>query len=244
MDSLYLKSQAYGTLHENADKIIEIAERLYEESTEVSHKYSVIWNLCRLYTSLGNEEKALEYAYQAPIMDITNANLLSLILKGEKAVEHIQHNLFAFVYLAYNQINTMAMQGNFSNSDRRKAYRCSLDLINWLHEDGDYGFLATRVANIYADLAFCDATDKNADGVINNFALSAEYEIKFHTQESFQHTSFLANRRFHEKGRSYPNTVDNDLKILLNRMKEPLFDFCREREDFKAIESELEKYAN
>ena len=204
----------------------------------------VIWSLCRLYISLGNEEKALEYARQAPMMDITQNHLFSLIYKGEKAVEQIQHSLLTLVYLAYDQIIAMINQANFTTHEKRKVYTCCLNLINWLYEDGDYGFFATRVSVIYANLAFLDAVDENLDETMKNLSLSADYAVIFLTQKGFKHTSFLANRLTHNEGQGYPNSVDNDCKILLNALKMNEFDFCRESGDFKEIKKRLEKYTN
>lgn len=245
MVSLYQKNQSCANPEEYADEIIKTAERLFNESDEPYHRYDVIWNLCRLYIRLENEEKAIEYANKAPGMDITRDHLFTFILKGEKAVEHIQENLCVFADLIYGEVNTMLKQGNFNNNERRKARQYSLKVFELLYEDGDYGFYCTRISSIYGELAIYDAIDENADGVINNLTLAAEYAIKFLTQKGFKRTSFLVNRTAHPEGhQGYPNTADNDCREILSIITQNKFDFCREDERFKEIEKKLERYAN
>jgi len=245
MGALYMKNQSCINPEEYSDEIIKIAERLFKESDEPRHRYDVIWNLCRLYARLGNEEKAIEYARKAPIIDITEDHLLSIILKGDKAVECIQDNLRIYADLIYGGINNMLKQGNFTNNEKRKARQYSLKVFELLYEDGDYGFYCTRISSIHGELAVYDAADKNLDGVINNLTLATEYAIKFLTQKGFKRTSFLVNRSYHEEGfQGYPNGTDNDCREILNIMKQDQFDFCREDERFKEIEKKLEEYAN
>ena len=244
LSALYMKNQSGSSPKTLADKIITVGERLFNESTEVQHKYNVIWLLTRLYSALGNKEKAMFYARQAPLIDITQDNLMSMVLKGEKAVAHIQEALFSFVYVMYNQIVVMAEQGNFDTIARRTTWQKALDLFNWLYEDKDYGFFATRIADIYYGLAVCDAEEGNPAGAVENLTLSAEYTIQFLTQKDLKRTSFLANRTKHTGGQGYPNTADNDARDLLNRMKNPRFDPCRTDPRFAAIEKSLENHAN
>ena len=242
--ALFQKNQSGSDPNALADKIISTGERLFNESTEAQHKYEALWLLTRLYSALGNEEKAVFYASQAPIMDITQDNLLSIALSGEKAVAHIQEALFSFVYLAFNQLGTMVDEGDFNVTANRKTQQKILDLINWLYEDGDYGFFTTRVADVYCNLAICDAREDKVDDAIKNLALSVEYTKKFYTQKGFKHTSFLVNRRVFQGGQGYPNTADNDFRTLLNRIQLREFDSCRNDPRFKKIEKTLEEHAN
>ena len=245
MISLYQKNQTCANPEEYADKIIEIGERLFKEADEPYYRYEVIWILCRLYNLLGNEDKAKEYAWKAPQMDITKDNLFPFILKGEEAVKRIQGNLCGWLDLIERQIRVMIREGNFNIKETRKARQKCLKLFELIFEDGDYGYYCTRISVIYADLASCDAMDGNADDVIKNLALSAEYAIKFMTQRGFQRTSFLVNRTSHEDGHTgYPNTTDNECKTLLKILKQPQLDFCREDERFIEIERNLTEYAN
>jgi transcriptional regulator with XRE-family HTH domain len=229
---------------ERADEIIKIAERLYNESDIPSHRYEVIRTLCNLYARLGNEEKAIEYAQKAPMMEDSRENLFSQIYTGEKLVEHIQTNLIFLVQMVDDELYRMTWHGGYNNSGQRKARQCCLKLYEWLYEDGDYGFWNTNVARIYADLAIFDAEDKDVDGVINNLALMAECAINFFTQENFDRTSFLVNRHNHDGHKGYPGSPDNECRMRLNFMQRNWFDFCRDDERFKEIEKKLEKYAN
>jgi len=245
MTALMLKNGICQNPTEYADEIIKVGERLFAESTEVQHKYEVIWNLTRLYSQLGNEEKAMEYATQAPILDITVANLLTHVLKGEKAVAHVQEVLKDFAYLMYNQVEVLVREGNFSNAERRKAHIYSINFFNLLYEDGDYGFICTRIADIYSDIAMCDAIDGNKEEALKHITLAVDCVIKFLTQRGFKHTSFMVNRLEHPDGHTgYPNGVENDARVLLNKLQNENFDFCRQEEAFKAAEARLLLHAN
>jgi len=228
-----------------SDEIIEIAERLFNESDIPSHRHDVISTLCGVYNRLGNEEKAIEYANKAPIMDMTRDYLLTHIYKGEKLVEHVQFDLCCFVDLMNKSMYRTLWNGDFTNDEQRKMSQRRLKLFDWIFEDGDYGFYCSMVDAIYADLAIFDAEDKDKDGTINNLSLMAECAIKFLTQDSFKHTSFLVNRLVHNSGhKGYPGSSDNECRWALNFMQRHWFDFCREDERFKAIKERLTKHAN
>ncbi|MCL2774477.1 MAG: helix-turn-helix domain-containing protein [Oscillospiraceae bacterium] len=252
MIALILKNNSRENPNEYADEIIKIAERLLKESP--GHRNGVISKLCDIYTRLGNEEKAVEYAKKATLIENTEAHLLSQIYKGAKLVETVQLNLLReFVYLADDEIYSMMWNGDLNRNGQKKACQRRLKLYEWLFEDGDYGYYNTRVARIYADLAILDAvdedfnaTDKNIDGVIDNLSIMADYEIKFFTDKSnSKRTSFLVNRTQLEGGfQGYSSSSDNACKWGLNFMKRNWFDLCREDKRFKEIEKRFAKYAN
>jgi len=229
---------------ERADEIIKISERLYSESAMPSQKCEVIRTLSNLYNRLGNEEKAIEYAQKAPMMEDSRDHLLSQIYTGEKLVQHIQTNLIFLVQMVDDELHRMTWHGGFNNNEQRKARQCCLKLYEWLYEDGDYGFWNTNIARIYADLAIFDAEDKDITGVLNNLELMAECSINFLTQENFDRTSFLVNRHSHNGHKGYPGSSDNECRMRLNFMKRNWFDFCKEDERFKEIERKLAEYAN
>ena len=240
-----MASYMWALPDERADEKIEIAERLLKESDNPHHRHRAVSNMCNLYSRLGNEKKAIEYAKKAPGVDESSWCLLTFAYKGEKLVDHVQDNLCCFTDVMDREIRIMMRNGDFNNDDRRKGFQRSLKLYNWLFEDGDYGFYNTKIADLYANLALFDAEDKDIDGVINNFTHMAECSIKFLTQESFKRTSFLVNRTVHNSDhKGYPLSTDNDCKSRLNMMKQPQFDFCREDERFKEIERKLTEYAN
>jgi transcriptional regulator with XRE-family HTH domain len=231
---------------ECANEQIKIAEHLLEESHDIEMVIYVSSHLCHLYIRLGNEEKAIEYANNAPIIDYSCPHLYSKIFKGEKLVEVIKENLSrSYINIINREIYDMTWKGGLSNGDQRKARQRCLKLYEWLYEDGDYGFANASIAEIHADLAIFDANDKNTDGVIENLSLMAERAIDFLSPESFQHTSFLVNRMHHNGGhKGYSSTTDNECMVRLKFMKRDIFDFCREDERFKAIEKKLSEYAD
>ena len=244
MMALFMKNQSSENVNDYADETIKVGERLFKEAYEPYYRYDVIWLLSRLYTRLGNKEKAMEYAQKAPSMDITQENLASLILKGDEAVNCIQENLCCYTNAITSQVYAMTREGNFTNEGQRKAAEYCLTLYNALFTDGDYGFYATQISGLYAQLAVCDAADKHGAGVMKNLALAAEYAVIFLTQGGFKRTSLLVNRTSHPDGhRGYPNSAGNDCTHLLNKMKQDMFDFCRDDEQFKAIAAKLAEYA-
>lgn len=235
----------YALPIERADEIIKIAERLYPESNIPGQKYDAIWNWFHLYSRLGNEEKAIEYALKLPRAEVSRDHMLSKIYKGEKLVECVQNNLPELVQLIDDQIYRMVWHGDLNRNEQRKAREYSLKIYNWLYEDCDYGFYVTKVANIYADFAILASLDEDIDGVINNLSRMADCEIKFVTQRGFQHTSFLVNRTFHEdRFQGYSNSTENACRWAINFMYRDWFKFCREDERFKEIEKRLSEYAN
>ena len=237
-----------GTLpDECADEKVKIAERLLKESDDIDFSIGVIYDLCHLYIRLGNEEKALEYAEKTPIIEMSFPHLHSKIYKGEKLVEVVQKNLLRYyVNIIDTEIHDMTWKGGLSNSDQRNARQRCLKLYEWLYEDGDYGFMNTRMARIYADLATFDAMDKNTGGVIENLSLTADCAISFLTDKSnAKRTSFLLNRTQLEGGfQGYAGGTDNACMVYLKFMKKDYFDFCREDERFKAVEKKLSEYAD
>jgi len=236
------------------DEKIAMAERVFNESDNPSHRYDVIRGLCHLYAGLGNEEKAVEYAYKAPIVDITEVHLLTQIYKGAKLVETVQCNMLrTYAFLIDDELYSMMWNGDLNRDEQKKTCERRIKIYEWVFEDGDYGFYHTRVGRIYADLAILyavdenfNASDKNIDGVIENLSCMAKHEIIFVTDKSdAKRTSFLVNRTQLESGfQGYPGGPENACRWALNFMQRNWFDLCREDERFKEIEKKLAKYAN
>lgn len=193
MEALHRVCNVHG-MNIYIDEMIQIGERLLEESTVNEHRYTAIQILCYTYQKINNDEKAKEYAKMAPMNAVCSDILLSRILRKEEGIIHCQESLKIFWDTITNLLKNMLNNSDLNLKDRIKVLEFNLDLFQLLYEDGDLGFYEERVAEICSVLAHYYELLKDDDKALMYLTKMVEHIIKFETQEGFQHTSFMINR--------------------------------------------------
>jgi transcriptional regulator with XRE-family HTH domain len=232
-----------GSGKENSQEIIKIGEKILSECTNNDYRYGAMQVLCYLYQSLGDTEKAKEYANMAPSYWITNNTLLNSVLKGDKKIEHHQNNIKMLTDLLPSEISSFVWYSGIKGDEAKRAYHTALKVYELIYEDGDFGFYACRVADIYRELAKTAAEQQNKDETLEYLTNNVKYTIISDTQGSFKHTSPLVNRLSHDNRGTTKNYMSNHSYLTLKEMENKCYDFCRDDERFVKLTEDLKKVA-
>jgi len=119
----------------------------------------------------------------------------------------------------------------------------AIKLYELIYENGDFGFYACRMSDIYSNLAWITAEQQSKDETLDYLANAAKYAIIFDTQEDFKHTSLLVNRLSHSSKNLSKNYMSNGSYLTLKQMEDKCYDFCRDDEVFVKLIEDLKKVA-
>ena len=234
----------------NEDEIIMLGEKIVAECDDLSILSSTIQNLCIVYGSVGNEDRAIELANKMPCEYVSRESLLGFIYKGDKLRE-LETNV-----LLHNHVQAMANRivynfkmdsGEWLYNQEEQAIllKKQIDFIKLIFENEDYGFYNDKLFESYRMLSTMAAKEKDKNQTLLYVEMAKKHAIKFLefvTCKEFKFSSILL------KGVTDIPTVHlsdkfNSAYKLSEHLKKSEFDFIRTNEKFVEITKELEKYA-
>lgn len=243
MDALSdLSIRDYST--DNSQELIEIGEKIIAQCTDSGKRESAVQRLCFIYKTLGNIEKAKEYANMGSNLYVTSDLLLSHVLKDDELLEHRQGNIKKLTELLAQEIHYYGVWHRFTDAGIAKhAYHMAIKVYELIYEDGDFGFYACRVSEIYNDLAKISAEQQNKTATFDYLANTTKYAIIYDTQTASKYTSPLLNRLSHSDSGVSKNYMSNWSYLILKSTEDKCYDFCRDDEAFAKIVEDLKKTA-
>lgn len=233
------------------DEIIRLGELMLEKCVDDNSRHSAIQLLCFVYAKNGNRERAVELAMKMPTIAVSRMMLLSNIYIGEEGYQcdkQLLNNLIQFLSNKIVAYGRKRENGEFYYTEDDKAVLRDKQIafLSLMFEDGDMGFYHCHLANTHADQARYYAKKNDSADTLAHLTKAADHAIGFvtySTQECFVHTSLLL--RGHQcNGTEFTTSdSDNDAQVLLNRMKDKIYDFVRDTEEFRRIAETLTPYA-
>ena len=226
---------------DHSQEIIEIGEKILAECTDNTFRYGAMQTLCFLYSKLGDRKKAEEYAMMAPIFYVTSNMLLSRVREGDELIIHRQGNIESLTELLGQEI--FCYSKCIKGYESKHAYLMAIKVYELIHENGDFGFYAVRMAEIYDELAEVAANEQNKSETLDYLANAIKYAKIYDTQEDFKHTSPLVNRLSHTNSGSSKDYKSNNSYLILKEMEDKRYDFCRDDEIFVKLLEDVKKVA-
>ena len=233
------------------DEIIRLGELILEKCVDDNSRHSAIQLLCFVYAKNGNRERAVELAMKMPTIAVSRMMLLSNIYIGEEGYQcdkQLLNNLIQFLSNKIVAYGRKRDNGEFYYTEDDKAVLRDKQIafLSLMFEDGDMGFYHCHLANTHAEQASYYAKKNDSADTLAHLTKAADHAIGFvtySTQECFVHTSLLL--RGHQcNGTEFTTSdSDNDAQVLLNRMKDKIYDFVRDTEEFRRIAETLTPYA-
>lgn len=233
------------------DEIIRLGELMLEKCVDDNYRHSAIQLLCFVYAKNGNRERAVELAMKMPTIAVSRMMLLSNIYIGEEGYQcdkQLLNNLIQFLSNKIVAYGRKRDNGEFYYTEDDKAVLRDKQIafLSLMFEDGDMGFYHCHLANTHAEQASYYAKKNDSADTLAHLTKAADHAIGFvtySTQECFVHTSLLL--RGHQcNGTEFTTSdSDNDAQVLLNRMKDKIYDFVRDTEEFRRIAETLTPYA-
>lgn len=220
-------------------EVIRIGERLLETSRNENIRQSAIQNLVYAYTDRGDVKRAEEIAMMLPAYPLDRRSLFLYIRSKEGGEEYCadaawrRHSLL-------DDLCLMLYQG----VDQETAADRLIRLFGLMYEDGDFGFSNTRLKDAWIILAFGAARKEDADRTLHALGKAADHALAFLdylADPDFRHTSVFF--RDQHKGSFSTDSPNNEAWDVLERMKDPVFDFVRDTPEFKVITDHLSAVA-
>ena len=233
------------------DEIIRLGELMLEKCVDDNYRHSAIQLLCFVYAKNGNRERAVELAMKMPTIAVSRMMLLSNIYIGEEGYQcdkQLLNNLIQFLSNQIVKYGRKRDNGKFyyTEDDKAALRDKQIAFLSLMFEDGDMGFYHCHLANTHAEQARYCAKRNDSVNTLAHLAKASDHAIgfvKYSTQECFVHTSLLLREHQCNGTEFTTSDSDNDAQVLLNRMKDKIYDFVRDTEEFRRIAETLTPYA-
>ncbi len=164
---------------EMMQRAIKHYELVIEECEVVAIREEAIWNLMILYKSMGEHDKALEYANMFPEKSrFTKNHALDVCLQGEKQVQHKKwtvHNKLDDLCIAFSRIYHFA--------EKKEPYvEAALDaeeaILNVMFPDGNYHDFHKNLVCAYQMRADFELQEGNLDQAMDYLRTMMEHAKK------------------------------------------------------------------
>lgn len=226
---------------EDAERVIQLGTRVLEESTDSKLREQAISELCSVYKSRGETEKALSYADMAGSIFNCREGLRAGVLEGEEGIRESQEYILFLVYLA--MLETINLSGKGLPPEREVVtIQFGIDLLKLLIPDGNYGGYAHDMAYLYFCLARMHAWQQNAKESLNALEACVTYCIMHAKKREGKFTAPMIDRL--EYGKNFSkNYKGNSCNLFVKRLLWNCFDFIRQTPKFKEMEALLKQNA-
>ncbi len=251
-DLMYTNYSRYCFNEETAcyrDEAIRLAEIIMEADTHKDGDYirdAAKQVLCYGYHFKGEHEKALEIADSLSSIWLCKDLMRPVITRGE--VQQEAHHWAICVLLdhlgteLHRNIEIADGQLMYTNGEMAVIYQKAISLYELVIDDGNFGFYNERLENLHLLLVKFYAEKQNEEQTIYHLAKAADHAIAFVQCGGASDMTCLVLRGYKNSNTS-TNVSANNAKVMLEKLENPVFDFVRNREEFKAITARLEAVA-
>lgn len=236
------REAVYPCPKDKAERIIALGEEILRKSTDAHQRENAIECLCHTYKGIDNE-KALYYADMSGGLFISRESLKTYVLDGEEGVKQCQSYIMTLIHSAAMTASQMTEKIQFSHEETIEAYRFAVDILKRLFSDGNIGYLALDVSYYYYKIAAQYAEMNDTENTLKALEESCRYAIIEANLKDMDYTAPMVNRMKYNGLWLSKNYKGNSCNLRLKALEDEKFNFVRNDEKFKAIVSDLEKYA-
>lgn len=227
---------------DDAKICIELGTRILDESTDARIRESVISDMCYIYNSINDTEKALCYAEMLGSMFNCRESQKAFILDGEDGIKETQSCILKFVYLAALETVNVTNKEGISEEEKIRYIQFGTDLLKMLFSDGNYGGYSGDIAWRYSLIARTYGEMKDEEKTFEALEDCVKFSVLAAKTKEGHFTSPIIDRL--EYGKDYSkNYKGNSCNIILKYLDWPMFDFIRDTQRFNDIREALTEYA-
>lgn len=200
----------------HGEEIISIAEQLLKSENQ-EYRYEAIQELALIYSALGEDEKAYEYADMVPC----NRDLMVHVLKGEKLAEHCRWFFWKVCNRMYleHQYLTRCPEANYSAEERHVIRKAIYDMFHIVFSDGDFGFAEDRLSMLCRDMALASAEAGEVDRAFAELEEMCEHLTKMDQFVAIDHTSPLVKGLHYEASQVGRSSEVTYAKAILHQLE-------------------------
>lgn len=235
-------------ISQNKQEAVSIGNKILRCRTDIITQAGVMKDLCWLYHSMGDNDKAIEIAEKLPDMWFSRDNLLDYFYTGEKQRRHCQFSITKCAECIHRAMLLLADLGykndKIDTAQRIAIIKKSIALYELIFEDGDYFEKSAKVSELYRYVAAMEMLNNNFDAALENLEKAAEYAVMSDTlPDNGRCSSLLVKDLEYDKVKMLvKNDTCSNCAELLDRMSGGRYDPIRNDKRFMAIIEKIKEH--
>ncbi len=251
-DLMYTNYSRYRFNEETAcfrDEAIRLAEIIMEADTHGEGDFirdCAKQILCYAYHAKGEDDKAMEIVDSLSSIWLSKELMRARIVRGEDGVNAHQ---YAICMLLDNLVSELRRNPKtddeifmYTNDEIAEIYHKTIALFELVIDDGNYGFYHNRLEVLHRELAKIYAGKQDVERTLYHLFEATDHAVAYVECGGASDMTCLVLRGYKNSNTS-TNQSANNAKVMLGKLKNPVFEFLRDREEFKAIVARLEDVA-
>lgn len=225
----------------------EIGNRILSHCTDCAIINQTTQQLCYIYSSLGEKEKAIEYAKKLPNIGCTDTVVLGDLYEGEQQKTHLKRAIKWYTSIFWCALINLADLGcrneTMSDVERIEIMKKALAILELVFDDGDYLNYSGTVSITHRHIADLAMSEGDYELALSSLEKAAEYAMMSDTlPENARHTSLLLNNLEYSPFNTIKNYDFTDCRELYDKMHIDRYDAIRDDKRFIAVLEKIGKY--
>ena len=203
--------------------------------------------LCYIYSSLGEKEKAIEYAKKLPNIGCTDTVVLGDLYEGEQQKTHLKRAIKWYTSIFWCALINLADLGyrneTMSDAERIEIMKKALAILELVFDDGDYLNYSGTVSITHRYIADLAMSEGDYELALSSLEKAAQFAVMSDTlPENARHTSLLVNNLEYGPFNTIKNYDFTDCKELYDKMQADRYNAIRDDKRFSAVLEKIGRY--
>lgn len=225
----------------------EIGNRILSHCTDGAIINQTTQQLCYIYSSLGEKEKAIEYAKKLPNIGCTDTVVLGDLYEGEQQKTHLKRAIKWYTSIFWCALINLAVLGyrneTMSDAERIEIMKKALAILELVFDDGDYLNYSGTVSITHRYIADLAMSEGDYELALSSLEKAAQFAVMSDTlPENARHTSLLVNNLEYGPFNTIKNYDFTDCKELYDKMQADRYNAIRDDKRFIAVLEKIGRY--
>lgn len=225
----------------------EIGNRILSHCTDGAIINQTTQQLCYIYSSLGEKEKAIEYAKKLPNIGCTDTVVLGDLYEGEQQKTHLKRAIKWYTSIFWCALINLADLGyrneTMSDAERIEIMKKALAILELVFDDGDYLNYSGTVSITHRYIADLAMSEGDYELALSSLEKAAQFAVMSDTlPENARHTSLLVNNLEYGPFNTIKNYDFTDCKELYDKMQADRYNAIRDDKRFIAVLEKIGRY--
>lgn len=225
----------------------EIGNRILSHCTDCAIINQTTQQLCYIYSSLGEKEKAIEYAKKLPNIGCTDTVVLGDLYEGEQQRTHLKRAIKWYTSIFWCALINLADLGHrnetMSDAERIEIMKKALAILELVFDDGDYLNYSGTVSITHRHIADLAMSEGDYELALLSLEKAAQFAVMSDTlPENARHTSLLLNNLEYSPFNTIKNYDFTDCRELYDKMQMDSYDAICDDKRFIAVLEKIGKY--
>lgn len=225
----------------------KIGNRILSYCTDCAIINQTTQQLCYIYSSLGEKEKAIEYAKKLPNIGCTDTVVLGDLYEGEQQRTHLKRAIKWYTSIFWCALINLAdlryRNETMSDAERIEIMKKALAILELVFDDGDYLNYSGTVSITHRHIADLAMSEGDYELALSSLEKAAQFAVMSDTlPENARHTSLLLNNLEYSPFNTIKNYDFTDCRELYDKMQMDSYDAIRDDKRFTAVLEKIGKY--